>query len=375
MNKVLILLAIIIMASTVYAADKGEIYFAPVLGYHFFDKDQKLDDKIEGGLRLGYFFTESIALEGEADFTRTDYDLGGRKGVTSLSLEAVKFFDFNYYYKPYVFLGAGGQFHEDNMAALVGGIGARIIATDFISFDFRVKDMFLSKGGRNDIIPSISINYHFGKTPYAYPATETKVEPVAEPVKEEPMAAPAQTEEKKEAVAMVKLDSDGDGVFNDADMCPATPAGYPVDKTGCTPDSDKDGVYDFEDKCPDTISNVKVNSAGCFIAATLDIEFKTESAVINEDYSVDIKKFAAFLNRNKVINIEIQGHTDSRGTHDFNMALSKARAQSLADILVKKYGIRKDRLSVVGYGENMPLYPNDSEANMRKNRRIETIVK
>ncbi len=68
----------------------------------------------------------------------------------------------------------------------------------------------------------------------------------------------------------IQGDSDGDGVYDDADMCPATPRGVPVDNRGCPLvqkrsriDSDGDGVYDDMDRCPGTPRGVSVDSRGC----------------------------------------------------------------------------------------------------------------
>lgn len=364
MKKTCFAILLILITASAFAADKGEIYLSPTVGYHFFDNDHGLDDKIEGGLRYGYFFMKDHAAELEADYTKTDYDAGGDKSVTSLSLSAVRYFNYNYYYKPFVFLGVGGLFHENNMGSLVAGIGARFIVNEKISFDARVKDMLHSIGARNDIIPSVSLNIHFGGSS-AYPEAYT-------PMPEEKLSKePAKQVEK----TVEKMDSDGDGIFDDVDQCPATTAGFPVNETGCTPDTDNDGVYDFEDRCPNSMEGVKVNSAGCFVSVTLKINFKTNSAEIDQTYLDDIQKFAVFLKANTNVNVEIQGHTDSKGAAEYNLMLSKKRAESVVKILTDKYGISKDRLSAEGYGENMPLVPNDSPENMRKNRRIDTVVK
>ncbi|HEC17438.1 MAG TPA: OmpA family protein [Sedimenticola sp.] len=58
-------------------------------------------------------------------------------------------------------------------------------------------------------------------------------------------------------------DSDGDGVMDDKDQCPATPAGVAVDAVGCPLDSDGDGVVDHEDRCPGTPAGVSVDAQGC----------------------------------------------------------------------------------------------------------------
>ena len=58
------------------------------------------------------------------------------------------------------------------------------------------------------------------------------------------------------------IDSDNDGVPDEYDACPNTPAGVKVDADGCPIDSDKDGVPDYLDKCPNTPAGVKVDADG-----------------------------------------------------------------------------------------------------------------
>ncbi len=60
-----------------------------------------------------------------------------------------------------------------------------------------------------------------------------------------------------------ELDSDGDGVGDSRDQCPNTPAGAKVDEKGCELDSDGDGVVDSADKCPDTPKGDRVDAVGC----------------------------------------------------------------------------------------------------------------
>jgi len=366
-----------ILTLPVFAAEIGETYIGPSVGYHFFDNDHGLDDQVEGGLRLGYFFMDDHAVEAEADYTSTDYDGGGNKSATSLSVSVLKYFMIDTYYQPFIFLGVGGLFHEEDMSSLVGGIGAIYKFNEKISMDFRVKDMYHSKG-RNDIIPSIGLNFHFGGAPavaYEKPEPEAPKDTDGDGVYDADDVCPNTPKGKDVNKAGCVQDTDQDGVEDVKDQCAGTPKGMPVNEVGCTPDTDGDGVYDFEDRCPNTMSGVKVNSAGCFKSATLKINFKTNSSVINEDYLEDIQKFAIFLKANKNINAEIQGHTDSKGAAEYNQILSQKRAESVVDILVKKYGVEANRLTAVGYGENMPLVPNDSPANMLKNRRIDTVVK
>ena len=71
--------------------------------------------------------------------------------------------------------------------------------------------------------------------------------------------------------------------------------------------------------------------------------------------------------------IEISGHTDPYGTLEANMALSRLRAQEVANYFIAK-GIPKARLTVVGHGPNKPVADNNTPEGMKKNRRIDFTV-
>jgi outer membrane protein OmpA-like peptidoglycan-associated protein len=69
--------------------------------------------------------------------------------------------------------------------------------------------------------------------------------------------------------------------------------------------------------------------------------------------------------------INVEGHTDSEGSDDYNQQLSERRAWSVKSYLVQKFGIDPNRLIVVGYGESAPIAPNTTEEGMANNRRVE----
>ena len=68
--------------------------------------------------------------------------------------------------------------------------------------------------------------------------------------------------------------------------------------------------------------------------------------------------------------ISIEGHASDEGDENYNLTLSKARAEAVRAYLVKK-GVAADRLSSTGFGEAKPLVPNDTPENREKNRRVE----
>lgn len=176
-------------------------------------------------------------------------------------------------------------------------------------------------------------------------------------------------------------DADGDGIADDADHCPNTPAGAAVDAVGCPLDSDWDGVPDYKDKCPKTFGAV-VNAEGCVVKADmvlmevdLSVKFASDSAKINSDYNGDIQKVADFMKKAKGSTVFIEGHTDSTGSEDYNKALSYKRAEAVAGTLVYQYGIEESRVNSVGYGESRPLTDNNTADGRASNRRVTAIVK
>ena len=76
------------------------------------------------------------------------------------------------------------------------------------------------------------------------------------------------------------------------------------------------------------------------------------------------------MRKNPSMSVEIQGHTDSIGSDEYNQKLSERRAQSVLEYFVGQ-GIAKNRLTAVGYGESQPIASNETEAGRAKNRRVQ----
>ena len=71
--------------------------------------------------------------------------------------------------------------------------------------------------------------------------------------------------------------------------------------------------------------------------------------------------------------ILVQGHTDSRGTDEYNLELSEKRAKSVFNQLVRN-GVKSDRLVTMGLGESEPIATNDTDEGRQQNRRVEIAV-
>ena len=87
-----------------------------------------------------------------------------------------------------------------------------------------------------------------------------------------------------------------------------------------------------------------------------------------------LDQLAAASAKCPAVSFEVGGHTDSIGPMDVNMALSKARSETVVAYLAKK-GVPVDRMSSLGFGPNEPISDNASEIGRQKNRRTEFKVK
>ncbi|MCF8038074.1 MAG: OmpA family protein [Desulfohalobiaceae bacterium] len=163
------------------------------------------------------------------------------------------------------------------------------------------------------------------------------------------------------------LDSDGDGVNDPQDECPDTPDGVEVDAVGCPLDSDGDGISDYLDRCPGTPQGAGVNNAGCWEVA--NIYFDVDKANIQSKFQGQLDEIAAVLKTNPEVTLAIHGHTDSTASDQYNQALSEKRAEAVKQYLLKK-GVSADRLETESFGEKRPVASNDPDTRFY-NRRVE----
>ncbi len=168
-----------------------------------------------------------------------------------------------------------------------------------------------------------------------------------------------------------EIDSDGDGVGDSRDQCPNTPAGAKVDERGCELDTDGDGVVDSADKCPDTPKGDRVDAMGCSFKEEIKLPgvvFETNSAELKPESLPVLEGAIATLKRYPEIDIEVAGHTDSRGSDAFNLDLSARRAETVLKYLHD--GGVANALKSRGYGERQPIGSNNTDDGRQQNRRV-----
>ena len=180
-------------------------------------------------------------------------------------------------------------------------------------------------------------------------------------------------------------DTDGDGVIDSKDKCPKV-AGV-KSNNGCpaevvkVQDADKDGVADADDKCPNVagpasnkgcpeLTAAAVKSIGDF-AKTL--YFNTGKDTFKPGATEKLDGIVAIMAEFKSASFNINGYTDNTGSKEKNLEISKARAAAVKNYLVSK-GIDAKRLNADGFGIENPIESNATAAGRAANRRVEVII-
>ena len=244
MKRVAVLAGMLVLVACPLTAQRAGQFEAGAFGaYTRYDPAFGLGQKPGGGVRLGYFLNNFIGVEGDVLF-QPEYTVtppGGTANTlqpliagASLVVNALRAPRLTVYalggYSLLDF-GTRAPYHfTDN--ALHGGAGIRVFLTNRIAL--RVE-------GRAIITPSTKSAFGFQSVTHYLGTAGLSVL----------------------HLGSVRKDSDGDGVADNKDACPGTPAGVIVDQRGCPLDADQDGVPDGLDKCPGTPAGAHVDATGC----------------------------------------------------------------------------------------------------------------
>ncbi len=115
-----------------------------------------------------------------------------------------------------------------------------------------------------------------------------------------------------------------------------------------------------------------VRREGDLLAITLkgDVSFDTNSANIRPGLYSEIERIAQVMAQYPQTRVIVEGHTDSKGKDDYNMELSRKRADAVMQELVKR-GVNPSQIQTAAYGETMPVASNDTAEGRQRNRRVE----
>lgn len=339
------ILALVVSLATSLAvqADEGGWYVAPSVVYFDDDGDRLIDDSV-GGLQVqfGKAMSRRLSLEGLLGY----HDIDGFPGQEHLELgfNVIGKFLPDSRFSPYV-IGGIGYLRADvglpdfggfppaggtaNNATATGGLGLQIRLGDSpwsLRTEARLRHAFDSDNSLTDGIITLGLQYDFGRSrARAMTTSDTEAPPAA-------------------VVAAVPVDSDGDGVADDRDQCPGTPAG------------------------------VRVDARGCEIINLRNVYFGFDSAVLLATARSMLDAAASTLRRHPDLKVEIVGFADSRGPESYNLRLSERRAEAVRDYL-QQAGVDAARLTARGTGESHPGASDMSANGLAQSRRAELRVR
>lgn len=200
--------------------------------------------------------------------------------------------------------------------------------------------------------------------------------------KEPESIAPKVVEKIVEVKAEIP-DNDKDGILNDIDKCPnvfgtlkneGCPVAQPEKiKTVVVPSTTTQPqiIERIIEKQPET-KIIEVERKMNFLAQS--IFFKTNSDAIQGISQSNLNQIVGLMNQFSSSSFIVAGHTDSVGNADYNKSLSQKRAQAVVNYLIQK-GIQPSQLVAIGYGEEIPIAPNNTAQGREQNRRVEIKIK
>lgn len=335
-------------ATSTLAAEAGEFYVAPGVQWMNFDETTGYDTDSSYFLGFGYNLTDRFSLE----LSTFDLDAALPNG-SELDLDHWKvdgLYDLDWdmgSFTPFVLAGIGNtKFGGENETTLDYGAGLRLKLSDRVEWRTAVRSFHYTGRDREDSDLGIdsSIVIYLGKRDTPRSSSRAS-RPAAAP------AAPATAAREEPAAPAARIaDADRDGVADARDNCPNTPRNYAVDANGC----------------PIPVEEVA--------RVELMVNFDFDRSEVQSEYFDEIKEVTDFMQQHPDVIIELEGHTDSRGTEVYNQGLSERRAAAVRQVMLDRFNIAGSRVSSRGFGESQPVASNDSDAGRADNRRVMTVI-
>jgi len=243
------------MTATIFAAetsnDASDWYVSPLASYIKSDQSRSNSDDSGNNLKvgLGKEVSDNFNLEFGLGLNRID-SLGNASDLKQLGfeLDALYFFNRESAFSPYLATGIGivnTSDTDDTNPNWSAGVGLLTDVGFLKDAKFRTEVRFQQEYDSSDFAHDDVLLRAGVQIPLGGGETPIPAKPVLK-------------------------DTDGDGVYDSDDKCPATPAGTAVNSFGCELDSDRDGVVNSKDQCPNTAPGVAVDSTGCKIDGDSD---------------------------------------------------------------------------------------------------------
>ena len=286
------------------------------------------DDSVAGGIYGGYNFTDTLALELNADYLG-DYDTSfNNNGATQRYSDSIVAISLSPMYRLAIkqefdiFFKAGPAYimHDDeDDVVLALGIGAEKQLSDdwALRVEYQYFDDFDDKiiQDLNSNLVTVGLSYNFGTGNTTASAAAAAATASMTQAPSEPITEPVVVEEEKTTVVVTKAHTE----------------------------SFSQGM------------------------------FETNSTELSTDGKIALVPLIEVLKAHPQSTVEVVGHTDSTGAAEYNMMISKKRAAAVA-AHIEEHGIDADRITATGEGEENPVASNDTAEGRAQNRRVDATI-
>lgn len=352
MKKLMVLMCVLTVvamcAGDVLAGVKqGSVTISPSAGGYAFDDSKELDDYGRMyNLGIGYNFTRNIGIE--AIFTLIDADSNSCNCKDNQTLVYFPRAELLYHimpdkmFVPYLAVGGGYQFYRydddknlrkekvDDAAVVDYGLGLKVFLSDNLALRGDVRHFYDITNSANDFAVTAGLVYAFGGEGKKVAKAEEKKPEVKKP-------------EIKPETKMPKEPSTSQPIKGADKTLP------PVKKEEPKQEPKK------EEK----------------IEVTVLFEFN--KTVVRPMYKDQLQRVADFMKANPTAVAAVEGHTDSVGSDKYNLNLSRKRAQSVKNYIVKNFRVDPSRITISWFGKSKPAADNKTEDGRKLNRRAITI--
>lgn len=260
--------------SSVARDRESGIYLTGLLGYAYFDHERELEDDPNVAVGIGYDFSRVWSSEliigiGDLEAKDSEEDIDQLFG----RFDTLYHFNPESKWRPFIVAGVGHNELEDRADNEIDetqfnmGFGLKHEVNDMVDVRFDARGLYSHDEESKDAILNLGVNFLLGSS------RSTPVDSDGDGVydTEDQCPATAAGTQTDTSGCPVNLDADGDGVNDDQDQCPASAAGISVDEQGCTfADDDGDGINNKLDQCDNTVAGAPVDANGCMLDADKD---------------------------------------------------------------------------------------------------------
>ncbi len=271
-------LGLVLNSGAMASQDEGSKYVNIMAQGIFLDDGHNADDDAGFALSMGRAMSEKWSIE--VMFAASDHDVavGQQLQTSTVGINALRMFYPEARINPFIRLGLGVLNADtrvtSNQRTLYGNYGIGILGdisrNTQTGTSLKLRAEIYARKGLGDVLAAsdpvdyvvgLGLQYNWGGKIVIPPPPDSDGDGVPDNMDKCP-GTPAGIAVDANGCE-IKKDSDGDGVLDDADKCPDTPAGTKVDAMGCELDDDGDGVANSKDQCPNTAAGAKVDANGC----------------------------------------------------------------------------------------------------------------